>query len=249
MTSSTKKSVERRRLNRPILAVTPGEPGGIGPEITAHLFARFRPRDSIAARRGVVRGARAVARAVPRGARGGPRVSADGRGSNILSRMPRRWCRDLARQARHRASSFSTPAAGTGSRSAATRPAGDGTPGGLSTSPAGSRTEGLVEGIVTGPLSKNSLDLGGYPYTGHTEFLSRYFNAPDCQMVMAVGDFRVVPLTRHIPLSEVAAAITARKLVTRAPRREPRPSRRDFGVRDAPTSRGGAQSRTRGTAG
>jgi 4-hydroxythreonine-4-phosphate dehydrogenase len=91
-------------------------------------------------------------------------------------------------------------------------------------------TEGLVDGIVTGPLSKNSLDLGGYPYTGHTEFLSRYFDAPDCQMVMVCGDFRVVPLTRHIPLNAVAAQITATKLLS-ALRVVNRALQTDFGIR------------------
>jgi 4-hydroxythreonine-4-phosphate dehydrogenase len=75
-------------------------------------------------------------------------------------------------------------------------------------------TEGLVEGIVTGPISKNSLQLGGYPFTGHTELLSRHFGAPDCQMMMVYRAFRVVPLTRHLPVHDVSGALSVKKIVT-----------------------------------
>jgi 4-hydroxythreonine-4-phosphate dehydrogenase len=74
--------------------------------------------------------------------------------------------------------------------------------------------EGVVEGIVTGPISKNSLQLGGYPFTGHTELLSQYFSAPDCQMMMVYRAFRVVPLTRHVPIRQVSRSLSVRKIVT-----------------------------------
>ena len=44
--------------------------------------------------------------------------------------------------------------------------------------------------------------------------LARYLNAPDCQMMMVRRHLRVVPLTRHIPLSRVAGFVTADRLET-----------------------------------
>jgi 4-hydroxythreonine-4-phosphate dehydrogenase len=68
---------------------------------------------------------------------------------------------------------------------------------------------GEVEGIVTGPISKEALRLAGYEYDGHTEMLADLFDAPDCQMMMVDGAFRVVILTRHLPLGKVAETISA----------------------------------------
>ena len=73
---------------------------------------------------------------------------------------------------------------------------------------------GDVDGIVTGPISKEALKLAGYDYEGHTEMFADLFEAPDCQMMMVDGDFRVVILTRHIPLGKVAQAISARLIET-----------------------------------
>ena len=229
MTRPKTKQVLPRRSRRPILAVTPGEPGGIGPEIAAHLFARFRPRGSIA----LVVASYAVLepwleryRAAPEVVLSYPRhpgidsfVSDAAAVVAALAARPRpprvivldTGCRDRFRIGRD------TPGGGRHSGWAldiACRLV----------------SEGIVDGIVTGPLSKNSLHLGGYPYTGHTEFLSQYFDAPDCQMVMVCGGFRVVPLTRHIPLSAVPAAVTAAKLMS-AIRVTNRALQTDLGIR------------------
>jgi len=71
---------------------------------------------------------------------------------------------------------------------------------------------GLVEGIVTGPISKEALALGGYTKVSHTELLASLFDAPDCQMMMVSGGLRIVILTRDIPLREVPAAVTAARI-------------------------------------
>jgi 4-hydroxythreonine-4-phosphate dehydrogenase len=72
--------------------------------------------------------------------------------------------------------------------------------------------EGAVEGIVTGPVSKKALSLAGYDYIGHTDMLSDLFDSPDCQMVMVSGELRIVILTRDIPLSRVPAAVTGERI-------------------------------------
>jgi 4-hydroxythreonine-4-phosphate dehydrogenase len=73
---------------------------------------------------------------------------------------------------------------------------------------------GLVHGIVTPPASKKSFQLANFDFPGHTEMLARYLNAPDCQMMMARRDLRVIPLTRHVPIAEVASDLTPELLET-----------------------------------
>jgi 4-hydroxythreonine-4-phosphate dehydrogenase len=87
-----------------------------------------------------------------------------------------------------------------------------------------------VDGIVTGPVSKEALGMAGYAYAGHTEMLAALFGAPDCQMMMVAGDFRVLILTRHLPLREVAGKLTREKIVS-AVRVANDALERDFGVK------------------
>ncbi|MCK4350010.1 MAG: 4-hydroxythreonine-4-phosphate dehydrogenase PdxA [Candidatus Krumholzibacteria bacterium] len=86
-----------------------------------------------------------------------------------------------------------------------------------------------IDGIVTGPVSKEALGMAGYRYTGHTEMLAALFCAPDCQMMMVAGDFKVLILTRHLPLREVAGKLSRERIVT-AIRVAGDALERDFGV-------------------
>jgi 4-hydroxythreonine-4-phosphate dehydrogenase len=203
----------RRNIRKPqTIAVTPGEPGGIGPEITAHLFAGFTPARSTAwiigawsvlepwfERYGV---APVVIRArvnrpdvgdllsTALEMRSHPAREAEGPRVFVLDTAPReRYARGRDSRGGGRHSGFALEVA---CRLA---------------------SEGLVEGIVTGPISKNSLQLGGYPFSGHTELLSRHFRAPHCQMMMVYRMLRVVPLTRHIPLTDVSGALSTEKIL------------------------------------
>ncbi len=73
---------------------------------------------------------------------------------------------------------------------------------------------GTVEGIVPGPISKDALHMAGYRHRGHTEMLADLLDSPDCQMVMVAGELRIVILTRDIPLKDVPAAITGERIKT-----------------------------------
>lgn len=74
--------------------------------------------------------------------------------------------------------------------------------------------DGRVEGIVTGPISKEALFLAGYSYRGHTDMLAGLLDSPDCQMIMVNRDLRVVIMTRDIPLRDVPAAVTGQKILS-----------------------------------
>jgi 4-hydroxythreonine-4-phosphate dehydrogenase len=75
--------------------------------------------------------------------------------------------------------------------------------------------KGAIGGIVTGPISKEALSLAGYRYRGHTGMLAALLDSPDCQMIMVNGRLRVVIMTRDIPLREVPEAVTG-ELIGRA---------------------------------
>lgn len=66
---------------------------------------------------------------------------------------------------------------------------------------------GKAAGIVTNPIAKSILYESGFHYPGHTEFLASLDNHADTIMMLANAHLRVVPLTIHIPLKEVANAI------------------------------------------
>lgn len=89
--------------------------------------------------------------------------------------------------------------------------------------------EGRASALVTNPINKASLKRAGFSHPGHTEFLSELAGGADTVMMLAGKGLRVVPVTIHIPLSEVAGALTTEKIVT-AGRILHRALRRDFAV-------------------
>ena len=65
-----------------------------------------------------------------------------------------------------------------------------------------------VAGIVTGPISKAALNLAGYRYPGHTELLAERTGVSEAAMMLAGGSFRVVLATIHCALSDVPERLT-----------------------------------------
>ncbi len=59
---------------------------------------------------------------------------------------------------------------------------------------------GLVHAIVTAPICKQSWRMAGYRYPGHTEFLAKALNARRVTMMFAGGPFKVALATTHEPL-------------------------------------------------
>jgi len=71
--------------------------------------------------------------------------------------------------------------------------------------------DGCVEGhfaaMVTAPVHKGVINDAGIAFTGHTEYLAERTDSYPVMMLIA-GDLRVALATTHLPLSEVASAIT-----------------------------------------
>jgi len=67
---------------------------------------------------------------------------------------------------------------------------------------------GEFAGMVTAPVHKGIINDAGIPFTGHTEYLAEQTHTPLVVMMLAGGGMRVALATTHLPLREVADAIT-----------------------------------------
>ncbi|NOC44447.1 4-hydroxythreonine-4-phosphate dehydrogenase PdxA [Ruegeria sp. HKCCD7559] len=69
--------------------------------------------------------------------------------------------------------------------------------------------EGAAAALCTAPIHKKALiDGAGFTYPGHTEFLAALSGTRRVVMMLASDQLRVVPATIHIPLAQVPAALT-----------------------------------------
>ncbi len=77
--------------------------------------------------------------------------------------------------------------------------------------------QGRVGAIATGPINKAALRAAGVPYIGHTELLTALvgdgLTETDVTTMLATPGLRVVHVTRHVPLAEVAAQITQERVL------------------------------------
>ena len=67
---------------------------------------------------------------------------------------------------------------------------------------------GDFSAMVTAPVQKSVISDAGTPFSGHTEFLAEATGTPRVVMMLATADMRVALATTHLPLAAVPAAIT-----------------------------------------
>ena len=65
-----------------------------------------------------------------------------------------------------------------------------------------------IDCLVTAPLNKKAVTLSGCAFSGHTEYLSQAFQAKNTQMMLFNQKIRVVLVSRHIPLKDVAGNLS-----------------------------------------
>lgn len=70
---------------------------------------------------------------------------------------------------------------------------------------------GAYAGLVTGPVHKGVINDAGVPFTGHTEYLAELCQAQPV-MLFATPGLRLAQVTTHLPLAEVCRAISADRL-------------------------------------
>jgi 4-hydroxythreonine-4-phosphate dehydrogenase len=71
---------------------------------------------------------------------------------------------------------------------------------------------GAFQAIVTAPVQKSIINEAGVPFTGHTEYLAKRTGVRLPVMLLVGGGLRVALATTHLPLRKVSAAITPSRL-------------------------------------
>ncbi len=71
---------------------------------------------------------------------------------------------------------------------------------------------GEFDAIVTGPVHKGLINKAGIAFSGHTEYFANQANCTDVVMMLATQGLRVALVTTHIPLAYVSKAITNERL-------------------------------------
>jgi 4-hydroxythreonine-4-phosphate dehydrogenase len=70
-----------------------------------------------------------------------------------------------------------------------------------------------VDAVVTAPISKEALRMGGLPWPGHTEMLAELTGTKDYAMMLAGGPLRVILVTIHTSLRSVPGLVTRQNVL------------------------------------
>jgi len=178
------------------LAITMGDPAGIGPEIIVKAAAALRPRIEAGDLRLVVIGSNAA-----------------------LEQARTRFAPDLAipEATEDQADWPALCALQAGPEGDPIQPGQLSADGGRFAFQAVERgvrlaQAGRIGGIVTAPLNKEALNKAGYHYPGHTEMLAELTGVTGSCMMLAHGNMRVSHLTTHIALEDVPKRVTPDRL-------------------------------------
>lgn len=71
---------------------------------------------------------------------------------------------------------------------------------------------GKIDGIVTAPLNKEALNLGGYHFAGHTEILAKLSGTADYAMMLVSGPLRVIHVTTHVSMRQACDLIRRERI-------------------------------------
>jgi 4-hydroxythreonine-4-phosphate dehydrogenase len=185
--------------NRPLLAITMGDPAGIGPEVvlkalrSAEVYQRCRP---------LVLGDRRILE------RAAPWVGATDLSYDIV---------DDPAAGRY--------AAGTITLLDMRNAAPDACPVGQLSSEAGRAAVEYVfracdlalaaaaDAVVTAPLNKAAMNMAGFAYAGHTELLAERTNAGQVSMLLVGPQLRVVHVSTHVALAEAIGRVTPERVL------------------------------------
>ena len=71
----------------------------------------------------------------------------------------------------------------------------------------------VADALVTGPINKQSIGMAGFKWAGHTDFLEERLRSPGTVMMLVGGGLRVGLVTHHVALSEVPKVLSAEKIL------------------------------------
>ncbi len=72
---------------------------------------------------------------------------------------------------------------------------------------------GQVDGTVTAPINKAALNAAGFHYAGHTEIYAEKTKSPDYAMMLADHNFRVVHVSTHVSLREACDRVKKERVL------------------------------------
>ncbi|MGH6960656.1 MAG: 4-hydroxythreonine-4-phosphate dehydrogenase PdxA, partial [Dongiaceae bacterium] len=72
---------------------------------------------------------------------------------------------------------------------------------------------GEIAGMVTNPIQKKTLQDAGFGHPGHTEYLAELAGGAEVAMMLACPELRVVPVTIHLALAEAIRTLDIDKIV------------------------------------
>jgi 4-hydroxythreonine-4-phosphate dehydrogenase len=72
---------------------------------------------------------------------------------------------------------------------------------------------GSVDAIATAPINKRSLFLGGYSFPGHTEFLAQLTGSEEYAMAFVAANLRIVLISTHVPLAEAITLVERDRII------------------------------------
>lgn len=73
--------------------------------------------------------------------------------------------------------------------------------------------EKSVSAVITAPISKESINMAGHTYSGHTEIFAEYTDTKDYAMLLASGNLRVIHVTTHCALIEACRLIRKERVL------------------------------------
>lgn len=72
---------------------------------------------------------------------------------------------------------------------------------------------GKMDALVTAPVNKASINKAGIPFTGHTELVAELCGTANFAMMQSSGNLRVVFATTHVPLQKVSEILTSKRII------------------------------------
>jgi 4-hydroxythreonine-4-phosphate dehydrogenase len=90
-------------------------------------------------------------------------------------------------------------------------------------------SEARASALVTNPIQKEALYAAGFRHPGHTEFLAALAGGIEVAMMLACPELRVIPVTIHLPLREALAALSQERIIATG-RIAAAALRRDFAI-------------------
>lgn len=73
--------------------------------------------------------------------------------------------------------------------------------------------ERRIDAVITAPINKEALHLGGHAYSGHTEIFADYTNTRDYAMLLASGNLRVIHVSTHVALREACNRVKKERVL------------------------------------